>query len=605
MTGIRIQGFMGQVPRMSLRLLDPSQAQVSDDAYLFNREIRAWRGYTVVATPFNGVNTQAFYRYINSSVTYWLDWATLVRVARVPVTGDTKNRIFWTGDGAPKKAGNDIIAASGQPPFWNMGVLNPTAAPTAAKASGPSSGTQRAVSYVITNVTAWGEESGPSPAVVVTLFDGDTITVTRGAQTPAAAYNIVAWNVYRTITGASGVATYYYVGQQATFATTTFSDAVTDANLVKQGGFPSVNQATFVEPPTDLDGLTMMPNGMLAGFSPSLKQVCFSEPYFPHAWPTNYRRGLVDAPVACGAADNMLVVATTGKPQTFIGNDPSLMAGSTLAALQICTSARSLAESPFGVVWATPDGIFMMGLGATPQFISRNLYDKRAWQAHQPGGVFATIYDGRYYGFAPGEARVLVLDPQEPEQELTHLTVSPSALFSDFNADGLYMALNGKIIKWDTDVFSYRQYDWRSKIFTEDRPTNKSAGRVLFTVPPFAGVTYVDFPTYNAARNNVLANNQGMFSLSYAGAAFGARAFGRNAFGADDFIDVPPDIGTGITLKVYGDGVLRATVQIMDQNPVRLPSGYLAMQWELEVLGKVNVREIAVVNAMDEFRAVA
>lgn len=605
MSAIRIQGFIGTAPRQSPRLLPDAAAQVCLDALLFNKEIRAYRGMQLVQALYNGLAALTFYRYVDAGVAYWFDWASRVNVARVPVTGDTKNRIFYSGDGVPKKTGNDIgipVVTKGPAAFYYMGVRNPPTAPTAAKSAGPGTGTSRAVTYVITYVTGWGEESGPSPAVTYTANDGDTWTVTRAADTPDALYNITKWRVYRTVTSAQGQTSYYFVGEQATFATTTLSDSLTDAALVLNGGFPSANQLDFAEPPSDLAGLTAMPNGMLAGFSASLKQVCFSEPYFPYAWPTKYRRGLVYDPVSAAASKNMLVVATNGKPAKFIGNDPASLQGDTLDAQQNCLSAQGAAETPFGVVWPSQDGLYLVDPGGEGSIVTRALYDKATWQAAQPAGMQVAVYDGRFYGTILGNGQVLVLDPNEPDDALAFLSISPQALFSDFNADGLYFAISGSIYKWNADGLTYRQYDWRSKVFTMPRPVNMAYARILFTIPSIAGQSLSSFADYAAAVAKVTALNVAEQYDGYAGPAFGATAFGELAFGADDFTDPPPDIGSSITLNVYGDGALTDSVAITDQKPVRLSGGFNALEWEFEVLGKVNIQEIAAAGSMDELQ---
>lgn len=618
MPAIRVQGFKGVAPRVSPRLLETSMAQHADNARLFAKEVRPYRGLQFVQNAGNGNNTQTIYRYLNAGTAYWFDWPLPVQTARVPVTGDTKNRLFYTGApdtggtaaGVPKKTGNDIgipNSPGGPAAYYFMGVKNPTTAPAKANGGG-GTGNAETASWVITYVTGWGEESGPSPPVTDTAYHtGDSVTITRAADTPDSHYNIVAWNLYRTFTGANGVTTYFFVAQQATFATTTLIDTTTDATLVTQGSFPSANQANFAEPPTDLTGLTALPNGQLAGFSPSLKQTCFSEPYFPYAWPVNYRRGLVYDPVAAGASGNMLVVATTSKPAVYIGNSPATMSGDTLDALESCLNVRSLAESPFGVVWATPDGLYMVSPNGVRQIVTRALYDKQTWQSVIPGGMFSAIYDGRYYGWAPGMGHVLVLDPNEPDDALTFLDIQPTAMFSDFNADGLYFCINGQIQKWDADGSSYLQYEWRTKVFTDQRPNNKAWARILFNFNnPLNHPSHVpgNFAAYTAQRAAVLALNAAEQIAAYAGPAVGAHCPGEHCFAADDFFDVPPDIGTAITLNVYADAVLQASLQVVNEDPVRLPGGFLGLEWEAEVQGKVNVEEIALANDMSEIQAI-
>lgn len=621
MSVIRIQGFKGTGPRISARLLPIEMAQQADDSRLFRKEIQPYHALRFVQATGNGNNTQSIYRYVNAGLQYFFDWPTPVQVARVPITGDTKNRIFYTGApdslgslvaGYPKKTGNDIgipLAAPGGPAaFYKMGVINPTAAPGLANGGG-GSGATRATSYITTYVTGWGEEGGVSPAAQLSGLSGDSITVTRGADPSLTGYNILSWNIYRFITGAQGPGYWALVntGGPIAIGTPTFVDSATDAALVLNGStFPSANQLIFAEPPTDLIGLTQLPDGRMAGFSPSLGQVCLSEPYFPYAWPVAYRRATQFPPVACGASGTTFIVATQSKPAIFVGTSPSATTGSTLDALQSCLAARGLVESPFGVAWPSPDGLYLVDPSGQGSIITRPLFDKQTWQVLQPGGFIAAVYDGRYYAYAPGISRVLVFDPNEPDDACTFLNIQPTALWSDFQADGLYMAIGGSIYQWDSDGTVLRQYDWRSKVFTDPRPNNKAYARILFNFNnPLVSPSHLvgSFTSYTATRNLAINDNLLMQNAAYAGSAFGAHSFGEVPFGADDYIDPIPDIGTGITLNVYGDAVLRSSQVVTTEDPVRLPGGYLAKEWEVEVLGKVNIEEIALANAMSDLQA--
>ena len=185
MPQLKIMGFDGVVPRTSATMLADNQAQVAADVKLYSKELRYWRGATVEAyTP--PANTATLYKYYyNSSDDYkWLTWTTPVSVVRSPVADLSNYRIYYTGDGVPKKTYN-TLATTGSGPYpvasYNIGVPAPTSAPTITR-----SATTRTVTITIA-----------SPAVV-TLADhgfenGDQI---RFATTGALPTGLTAGTIY-------------------------------------------------------------------------------------------------------------------------------------------------------------------------------------------------------------------------------------------------------------------------------------------------------------------------------------------------------------------------------------------------------------------------
>lgn len=55
-----------------------------------------------------------------------------------------------------------------------------------------------------------------------------------------------------------------------------------------------------------------------------------------------------------------------------------------------------------------------------------------------------------------------------------------------------------------------------------------------------------------------------------------------------------------VTFKLYGDGTLRATRTVADDEPFRLPGGYLASTYEVEIVGDESVTEVKVAESLFE-----
>ena len=56
------------------------------------------------------------------------------------------------------------------------------------------------------------------------------------------------------------------------------------------------------------------------------------------------------------------------------------------------------------------------------------------------------------------------------------------------------------------------------------------------------------------------------------------------------------------TMNVYADGVLRRAQTVADDRPFRLPSGFLARDWEFEVVGTVEIYSISIAESMEDLK---
>ena len=109
-----------------------------------------------------------------------------------------------------------------------------------------------------------------------------------------------------------------------------------------------------------------MPNGFLAGFVHN--QVWFSEPYLPHAWPTDYMLTTDSPIVGLGVYGSTLVVATTRQPYTISGTSPASMTQEKQPMSQPCVSKRSIAYDQYGVLYASAYGVVALAAGQMDVF---------------------------------------------------------------------------------------------------------------------------------------------------------------------------------------------------------------------------------------------
>lgn len=317
-------------------------------------------------------------------------------VIRGNVFGDTHDRYYWAStDGPPQYLTKDLILAEHAP--YLLGVTVPVGAPavTASGGTAPSPTVTRAYTY--TWVTEFGEESAPAPPTVVT----DKVDATWHLVIPSPAPPDVAGpdrviektRIYRTITGASGIATFFLV-DEIPVATTTYDDTKLDQEI---SGNQLLESMTWTPPPDDLQGLVVGPNGIVAGWRAN--EVWFSEPYRPHAWPVQNVVTTEYQVVGMGVINQTFVVLTLGYPVTITGTDPQNMGIARLPVFEPCTSRGSIVSAPEGVYYSSGNGLMLVQLGAVTN-ITRSVVTKERWQSYTRDARFrAGRLGSAYVGF--------------------------------------------------------------------------------------------------------------------------------------------------------------------------------------------------------------
>ena len=413
-------------------------------------------------------------------------------------------------------------------------------------------------SYVYTYIARMAlmlQEGPPSPpSKLVGITDEDDV-VLDSLSAPPAGFNVTRMRFYRTVQGEDS-ANFKFIAE--TGVVTAFTDTL------KEGSdeIGELLQSTlWAPPPTDMHSIVQMPNGIMAGLSKN--EVLFSEPFQPHAWPSTYRLSMNYQGVATAVFGNTLVVMTNGYPYVVTGNDPSFMAMDKLEVGQSCVSKRSVVDAGYAVVYASPDGIMLVGPG-TAQLITENLFTKDEWAQLNPTSIHAARYDDRYVAFytdVDGVEAGFVFDPKEPQASLTFLDYYMESVFT-FQEDGeLYMVsdpdtgdADDRIVQFDADADEPVDFIWRSKIFKLPRRANPGAAQIHAESYP------VSFLLFSVERD-------------------------EGDTTADQY-------------------VLRDNRLVYDEEPFRLPSGYLAAELAFEVRGNREIEGVYIVESLEELQRV-
>lgn len=527
MSGWVVRQFKGPAPRVEPRLLGDDQALNATNLLFESGALVPMGANSSVATLTKAGTIQSIHRFgldVDSDSQYWFHWAADVDVARGPVYDDTQERTYYTDGTLPKVTDNSLALSGGTDyPMASrtLGVPAPTAAPVAVVSGTPESDTalQEDRVYIVTFVTEWGEEGMPSDASnTVSVQVGEDVDLDLPAV-PTGTYSFSYKRIYRSVAG-TGSTEYLFVGQ-TTAASLTFTDSVLADDLGE--ACPSL---TYAMPPANMRGIVAGANGVMAGFEG--KYAWFCEPYKPHAWP--YFFAVATDIVAIKPIGSSWLILTKGKPYIIMGSHPANYSEARQDLQQACVSKRSVVEVDGGVVYASPDGLFVVGNGGSRN-VTAPTHTRKEWQALAPSSLSGYVVDNLYVGFFSASSTGIVIDLETGN--FAYLDWYATAGYYDPQRDELFLVVDDNaLVTFNTGAA--QDFLWRSKRFYTPHAVNLGMGRVE------------------------------------------AEAYDNGST-------------QSLTMKVYADGTLKHTQTVTDGEAFRLPAGFTANTWEFQIEGNVRV----------------
>jgi hypothetical protein len=363
-------------------------------------------------------------------------------------------------------------------------------------------------------------------------FNGEGYVITQIVDDYTVRYAQTASDI-TTLTESTGKI-YYDVSQRgaatAVYMTgTTFTDNF-DARLL----FSAYTSGDHAPPPAELQGLTAINDGMLAGFVGNV--VYFSKPGKPHAWPSAAAKTLEHKIVALAAVYGSLFVATEKYPYVLNGSEPANMSVTRIDAVLPCVSARSMVSMNYGAVYATNEGLAVYSPNSGAQHITQVMFESDTWNTElDPTTIVATYYRDQYFASHSTGAFTFAPDQQTGGQLVDCDDTFTAAYFDALNNRLFFTTgTNGLVYEWDDLTQTMQTYQWKSKVIALKDYKNLGAARIMADFAP----------------------------------------------------------GKSVTFKLYADKSLVFTTTVTDNKPFRLPSGYRTDTYEVEVLSNIRVRSI-------------
>lgn len=579
MSIIKLTGFTGEMPRITPRLLPATAAQQAESVRLEDGELSPFRKPFLVQ-QLAGVESgqvKTIYRHLGE----WLNWSTIVHAVPGPVAQD---RLYYTGDGVPKLrvAGAVYPLALVAPTVKLNGVVTGTV--------NPSLSATRL--YVYTRVTTFGEESEPSlVSSDIVVSPGNTVTLSGFVAAPAGR-NYTKQRIYRSQTGTTGGANLFLIAERNDTAAD-FVDNVALNNFAEP--LPSLD---WNPPPAGLKGLVAMPNGIMAGYVG--KDIYFCEPYRPHAWPEKYVLSANYDVTGLAVTGTTLVVGTKGWPELVSGTAPETMTMERVELSMPCLSEKGMIDMGYAALYPSNDGLVMV-MNGSPSLISGPLLTRDQWQRLDPASMVCGQFYGRFYTsyrYTDTENLVqqgtLIFDITGEQPYLIRSQHRADAMFYDVTDSRLYLAIGASIYEWDSLLSDNDIMTYRSKAYLTPQPT--SFGAIM--VEGSSDQDPDALIAYNAERAQVAAENIARFAAKNLEGALGLLPLGLIPMAGDRLREMP--IGPQIAVNVFADNEFLATITTIG-DVERMPP-VLARQWEIEVVGNIDIQEITMAQTAQELR---
>lgn len=617
MAGIALPSFGGMVPRRGNQVLSNQNADFAENCLLLSGEARGLHAPIELVNFDNGTWERGevawAFQIPGAEIKDPFQWVPFgeerVEFLGGPLINDKHDRYYYTRTGypltmsanTPEPGGvpqkSDFTDSESKPTFdpitgdQQTGLMGrvvgvpapletniPTLTVTSRPVPTPDPELPRVSrAYVWTVSNNFGEEGGPSEPVIEHGEDYDTWTL--GNMTISAAtidkYSLTHKNIYRTVTGLSGSADYFWVAQVPIEAVS-YVDNTSSAEVSLND---PLNTYLWTLPPEDLIGLTLHPNGFFVGFVG--KELYFSVPYRPHAWPVNFILSTEHEIVGVGVFGSSIAVITKGHPYVCIGITPASLSLTKYQTAEPCTHFRGIVPVQGGILFPTFNGLKLMSSTGVEE-ISKPFLTRDEWQNIDFNNIFATRLNTQYIGFF-NNAQGFLFEPADVAAgfsmlgnfwNMKNIQTDPYSgevwiLFSN-EEDEEAPDFSNIVARWNPPEGAPLPHIWKSKEFVVPKPIN-------------FGIAQIDWEPAD-------------FDVEPDTAAFG-RVF-PGAYIIPEFV-MPPTEFKGskglqvvptLRFTVWADGVIIFDNFIETTRSIRLPTGFKAIRWQFQFEGNATVR---------------
>lgn len=441
------------------------------------------------------------------------------------------------------------------------------------------------ISFLYTYVTACYEESAPSyPSEVVTIQTDDQVMVYAGGTPPA---NAVARRWYVAIPTAN-TTTWFLVAEtpieqvilQHCHTTFSFNDILQTED--------------YNAPPSCIAGVSIIGDSTTVVWQN--RDIWFSEPNQPHAYPARHRQTIDDNIVAIiGFADQGVqhgeqytgVILTDGNPYLMRGALPEEVQITKLNRDAPCINPHGVMAFEGNVFYTSHDGMYRI-TDASVYNITTEWFTLAEWEKLHPADMRIGYYNDRILAFTSKADGIMFKYTRENNQhqfDCVYLTAWYEAVQYQRGGELYVVGGSGDVYTWEKGHTRFSA-TWRSKLFTQSGLWKPTSAKVIADVHDFA---------LGEARDAyyLMTHEQADQAPYYCVNTFLARH--------PDMIRYYGYLVTQvIEFGIYADDQEVYLRTVKSQKPFRLKRDRRRIYWAYQVRTQTDIREVHVQTAMDD-----
>lgn len=432
--------------------------------------------------------------------------------------------------------------------------------------------------FAVTYVSACHEESAPSyPSQAIDIASGDEVIVIAHDTPPL---NAVARRWYVSI-AIESTAQWFFVAE-------TPIDQVVLQYCHGVWAFNEIMQSTdYNPPPTCLEGVSIVGDSTTVVWSG--KDIWFSEPNQPHAYPMRYRQRIEDDIVAIiplnlqslgRGVPYANVILTRNRPYLMRGNLPESVEITRLNRVAPCLNPMGVLAYEGDVFFANDEGIFRV-TEATVYDVTNEWFTKMEWSTIMDATAISIgYYNDRIFAFGKDRDGLMIRYTRENNQyqfDAVYLTPVYEAVAVGKGGVMYVVDSQGKYYSWEQadDKLICR---WRSKQFTHSGLSSPTSAKVIADTHDFT-----------------LGQGREAYSLMEL-----EQADCRPFYDVDRFLYRHPEYLSAysylhaqqIQFTLYADDKLAYRRIVKSQKPFRIKRNRRKIYWSYEVQTQTPIREI-------------
>lgn len=607
---MRIRGFGGITPKTHETFLETSDAVIARNVDLYRKSLLPFKAPTLIGTVINplGEALEGVAESVYKVGNVFLGFAKRTSIANDPTNRFGDNTIFFVQNGTLWRTSESRLLQK-EPPV-KVGISPPCEAPTIGTI--PDAGCKSELPrkdcdpwkdkegctdyadmpeirfYVVTYVTACGEESAPSePSNNVDIKNGDAVSLYDNATPPS---NAVKRRWYRSIINSKGTVSLHFVKETDIATQGTVDDRCPndfDEELKTKDEIP---------PPECITGVLNYGNNSIVLYGG--REIYLSKPMLPHAYQECSHLTVQDTILAGvslidtveGKSTYWTAFFTNVGQYVMVGDDYTSVTIKKHEFRYIVSSLKSITTAEGVIYFATEDGIVCMSLN-DQSLITDNTHTEIEWAAYNPYEQTLAYHDGRLFGFfySSTEDKGFVITANAKDkrrfQSFSTLSVGADVCFSDYRQ--LYFTNGNRVYLW-AGSDSNLTYTWKSARKIHNGVTHFTSMKIVGEWASYSGTDSAAKEAFTKWKiQNQSANNS-----------------------AERFIEAHPEYARSLTFLsakkqaadaiIYADKNVFYKKHVVTEKPFRLPRKSKYIEWAVQVTGDVEIYEIHLQTSSDD-----